>query len=784
MSSSDEPGPLEPAKDEDPAQSRSPAHARLRNEIAAALSDDSRHTSQPSTSEAGELKRLRAELQLERQRYRELFDNAPLGYLIVDDAGTIERASATALELLQRAATAVIGRRLRTLCTADTEAQLEEHLQILESGARRAQCDVKISIPSRAPIYARLDTCRIGVAASERFRTALIDLTEQRAAESRLSLAASVVEHTSEGVMITDADRRIIAVNPAFSSITGYSASDVLGSPPRVLREQPDDSEHYRRIREQLARVGHWQGEIWNRRKNGQRYLEWLSINEVRDETGNLTHYVSIFSDVSHQHQIRKQLYDLAYYDSLTGLSNRQHFMEQLSNALFTAVRELSLVGLIYIDLDHFKDINDSLGHSAGDQLLCFVARLLQECVRKNDTVARLGGDEFTIILSPLTSNNDAATVANKILRAFQAIPFTYADHEYFLTASIGIALFPDDAQDSEGLLRSADMAMYRTKQSGRNGYTLYAAGMDSQHSDRLSLEADLRRALARNELSLAFQPKIRLTDGKIIGCETLVRWNCASRGPVSPVDFIPLAEESGLIVPLGHWVLNEALKQVHDWQSYIDDKFRVSVNISAAQLRAMHANRLLHRLRQAPRPDRHAMELELTESVLMREPEQVRKALERIKRLGIGIAIDDFGTSYSSANLLKQLPIDRIKIDLSFVRDLDDDQGNASIVSAILVMAQALSLTTVAEGVETPEQLAFLHKSGCNEAQGFLFSAPLSAMAMTEYLADGRSLLPEVERPIRSKQHRLPALLRVISDRWPRRTGATRKISKGKGAK
>lgn len=692
---------------------------------------------------------LRDELEAAQRRYHDLFENAAIGFLILNERGVIERASSRALDILSHNNDSLAGQPLHKICTPESQAALEGHLRRLMSGHQQDRCEVKIIGRGGRPMHVSIETCHVEHVDEGPLRAALLDLTELRIAEARLALAASVVEHTSEGVMITDAERRIIAVNPAFSSITGYTAQEMLGKSPRVLQEQMGDNEHYRRIREQLATTGHWQGEIWNRRKNDEQYLEWLSINEVRDESGALTNYVGLFSDVSQKHQMRKQLFDLAYYDSLTGLANRHYFLDQLSSALFTAVREISLVGLVSIDLDHFKDINDSLGHRVGDQLLRFVARLLRDCVRKSDIVARIGGDEFTLILVQLATTADAARIANKILRAFEAIPFTHEGQEYFISSSMGIAMFPDDASDAEGLLRCADMAMYRAKESGRKGYALYAAGMANQSDERLKLETELRQAVSNNELSLLFQPQIRLSDGQIIGCEALLRWKNDASGRISPQNFIPLAEESGMIVPLGHWVLNEALKQIHQWGPYLDEDFRVAINVSGTQLNEMHANRLFHRLLEAPKQDRRRLELELAESVLLNQPDQLSETLARAKLYGLRITIDDFGTSYSSANLLKRLPIDRIKIDMSFVQDVGTDSGDASIASALIMMGRALGIRTTAEGVETVEQLAFLIKQGCDEAQGYLFSAPIAADAMTQHLLNPqRSWLPDGMSP------------------------------------
>lgn len=709
-----------------------------------------------------------AELAAARERYRELFDNGALGYLVLDGGGLIRRASASARALLRRERRALEGRRLQTLCTTETAGRVDAHLQRLIAGASRDSCEVRILGHGGPPIDVRIETCHVEDSVDGPLRAALIDLTEQRLLEARLAIVASVIEHASEGIMILDAERRVVAVNPAFTAITGYPADEVIGKPPRILLDQPNDSEQFRRIREQLAMTGRWQGEIWNRRNDGERYLEWLNLTAISDESGALTNYVGLFTDISSQRRIKQELYDLAYLDGLTGLANRAHLLAELGNALFTAVREGDLVALLYLDLDRFKGINDGLGHSAGDQLLRFVAHLLRDCVRKSDIVARLGADEFGVVLPQLAGADDAAKVANKILRAFQAIPFLHEGIEYQISASIGIALFPDDAQDPEELLRCADIAAYRTQASGRNGYSFFASGMSADLRERHRLEADLRRAVARGDLSLQYQPQVRLVDGRIVGCEALVRWNQEVGDPVPPERFIPIAEESGLIVPLGEWVLNETLKQISDWRPHIDDTFRVSINVSGSQLGPMHAARLFNRLLEAPAADRRLLELELTESALMAQPEPMGEVLSRLKFLGLGIAVDDFGTSYSSVNALKRLPIGRIKIDISLIKNLGAEPVDGAIASAIVTMAHSLGMKTVAEGVETPAQLAFLLDQGCDEAQGYLFSPPLDAPAMRECLVRGASLLPAAAgRPVPMSIGRR---IRRILDGLPRR--------------
>ena len=551
------------------------------------------------------------------------------------------------------------------------------------------------------------------------------DITERRRAEEKMRLAAKVFESAAEGIMITDAQTRIVAVNEAFTATTGYEQDEVLGKTPSLLQSGKHDAEFYRDLWKSLKETGQWKGEIWNRRKNGELYPQWLSINTVRDAKGGVGNYVGMFSDITARKQAEERLRVLAYHDPLTGLPNRALFHTLLNQALAKAQRHHRLGAVLFIDLDRFKNINDTLGHPIGDLLLKEVAARLLTCLRQSDTIARLGGDEFTILLEEVAHEQDAIIVAQKTL-AVLAEPFNLAGNEVFVTASIGISLFPHDGSDVEALLKNADTALYRTKEQGRNGYTLYTAEMNATALKRMALENSLRRALERQEFLLYYQPRVALDTGHMLCIEALLRWQHPELGLVLPDQFIGLAEETGLIMPIGEWVLRTACAQTKAWQASGFPALRVSVNLSARQFKQPT---LVDQVAGAQRDTVLApgsLELELTESTVMQDAEDAITKLNALKRLGVHLSIDDFGTGYSSLEYLKHFPIDILKIDRSFVQGIPGDSDNGAIVRAVIAMAHSLKIKVTAEGVETAEQLGFLRAYRCDEMQGYYFGLPL----------------------------------------------------------
>ena len=549
-------------------------------------------------------------------------------------------------------------------------------------------------------------------------------------------IAARLFEATPQGVLITDRRLRIVAVNSAFTATTGYSEEAVLGHTPSMLASGRHETPFYEAMWEALESRGHWQGEIWNRRKNGEVYPEWLTITALRDDAGEVTHYAGIFSDLSAQEQVQERLRSLAYYDLLTDLPNRLLFRDRLRYAIAQARRDKHPLALMFLDLDRFKTINDTLGHSTGDALLRMVADRIKCSVRESDTVARLGGDEFTILLPNLNSRRDATPVANKLIEVL-AKPMTLESQTLYVTASIGVALFPDDGDDDETLLKQADTAMYRAKTSGRDNYQFYTAEMGEEVAERLQLENELREAMERELLDVHYQPQVDLESGRMVGMEALLRWRHPKRGDISPARFIPIAEESGLIVHLGEWVLRRALVDLKRWLLDGHPEMRMAVNLSPLQLRQRDLPRRVAAILDELGLDSSHLELELTESMLVEDDQTTREVLGKLNAMGVRLAIDDFGTGYSSLAHLRRFAIDKLKIDQSFVRDLVSDRSDAELASTIIAMGHKLNLKVIAEGAEVAEQLDFLREQNCDEMQGYYYSPPLSREEMDRLLHD-----------------------------------------------
>lgn len=567
-------------------------------------------------------------------------------------------------------------------------------------------------------------------------------LIEDRRTQADLQLASSVIEHGSEGVMITDAHSRILRVNEAFCRITGYSQEEVIGLGPSVLNSGRHDAAFYQEMWRTLGETGQWRGEIWNRRKNGEVYPEWLTISAIRNEKGLVTHYAALFSDVTEQKATEERIHRLAFYDALTGLPNRPMLEDHLRLALSSARRQQKTAALMFLDIDHFKQINDSMGHGTGDLLLKETAQRILSCVREGDTVSRMGGDEFVILLpdcGEISSGiaSGAVSVAEKI-QASLARSVHLSGHEVSITSSIGIALYPADALNGTDLVKHADIAMYHAKSQGRNNFQFYTVEMNEALMERLSLERAMKKAIAENQFRLYYQPRIDLASGRIVGLEALIRWQHPELGFVSPARFIPLAEETGQILPIGEWVLKTACHQCREWidSGLWDGMGAMAVNVSPRQFQQAGFVGMLHEALAESGLTPDHLEIELTESTLMHgsAPEAT---LISLRELGVLVAIDDFGTGYSSLSYLKRFPLDILKIDQSFVRDLSDDPNDAAITLAIISMAKNLNLRVIAEGVETQEQFAFLKSHGCDECQGYLFSKPQPAEAITQILAN-----------------------------------------------
>ncbi len=563
-----------------------------------------------------------------------------------------------------------------------------------------------------------------------------LNITQRKQAEERLLLAA-VFENTNEAILLLDARGRIVAVNRAFTGITGYSQDEVLLKSPGILVSDRRSRAFYRQMWRSLRIAGQWQGEIWGRRKDGESYAVWLGANAVRDDARAISNYVVVFSDITRLKQAEEHLYQLAYRDTLTGLPNRVLFRERLQHVLLQAARSGSRVALMFLDLDRFKLINDTLGHDLGDRLLKQVAARLVASVRESDTVARLGGDEFTVILEQIEQGLDTAVVAQKVVRDLSR-PYDVEGHEIYASVSIGISVFPEDADAAPVLLKNADTAMYRAKDHGRARYEFYSAKMDAYSRDRLWLDANLRKALEHRELELRYQPLVSIAHDVPTKVEALLRWHHAERGWIAPAEFIPLAEDTGLITPISKWVLREACEKSAAWRAAGMRALVLAVNLSARQLRQRSLVAWVKQVLEDTGLDPSRLELELTESQLMQNTEGAIAVLDELKALGVRIAIDDFGTGYSSLSCLRRFPVDVVKIDRSFIANITSDPEDAAIARAVIAMAHTLRLEVVAEGVETAEQLALLRDWQCDTAQGYYFSAPVTSDDMARLLTRG----------------------------------------------
>ncbi len=554
------------------------------------------------------------------------------------------------------------------------------------------------------------------------------DITIIRRAERERRVALEVLRSMSEAVAVIDLDFRFISVNPAFSRITGYSEEEVIGQNSRLLDSSQHSAEFYRRVRDVLERTGHWAGEMWQKRKDGEEFLGWIEMSEVRDGMGLRSHFVAVVNDITDKKRAEQELRYLANYDTLTGLPNRALLSERLGRAIVRARRQETRVAVLFLDLDRFKDINDSLGHAAGDRLLKAAATRLQATVGASDTVARLGGDEFTVVLEDVESIPAVERMAREILTAFSMPLEVDERHDVSITPSLGISLYPDHALVPTDLLKFADTAMYQAKAEGRNTYQIYNETMDAESRRRATVLASLRKAVDRGEFRLVYQPRMALADGRITGVEALLRWHSAELGEISPVVFIPLAEESGLILQIGDWVLSEALQTLKRWRSHGLNEIAIGVNVSVLQLLRGNLPETLRNLIQDLGVPGNRIELEVTESMVMQNAEQTTNVLNELRKLGVSLAIDDFGTGYSSLVYLKRLPIDTLKIDKEFIGDLTRDPDDEAITATVITMGHSLGLNVIAEGVESEQQLIYLREQGCDEIQGYWLSPPLDA--------------------------------------------------------
>jgi diguanylate cyclase (GGDEF)-like protein/PAS domain S-box-containing protein len=689
-----------------------------------------------------ELRRAQLALEESRDRYLDLYEFAPVGYFTLTGKTLISEVNLTGATLLGEERKKLLQRGFaRFITPADGDRFHRLIGSVLQHGGREA-CDLSLRRGDGSVIQAQLDCVRVAAGNEPpTVRLTLTDIAERKRAEAEMRVAASAFE-TQEGMLVTDAATSILRVNQAFTDITGFSAAEVVGQTPRMLLSDRHDPAFYTGMWKDVARTGEWRGEVWNLHKSGRVYPAWLTITAVKDEDGSVTHHVGTLIDITQRKSAEADIELLAFYDPMTRLPNRRLLLDRLQQALAARARSQRRGALLFIDLDDFKSLNDTLGHAAGDLLLQHVAQRLLACVRACDTVARLGGDEFVVMLGDLSANpreaaSQAELVGEKILLAL-APPFMLAGHEHHSTGCIGITLFSDHREEGEELLKRADLALYRAKAAGRSTLRFFDPEMQAAVTARIALEADLRSGMREGQFVLHYQRQVD-REGRITGAEALVRWQHPRRGLVPPAEFIPLAEDTGLIQPLGQRVLEMVCAQLVAWSARPDTaRLTLAMNVSAREFRRPElVSRVLDVIdRTGADPGR--LMLEFTESLLVDDLEEAITRMKALRARGVGISLDDFGTGYSSLSYLKHLPLDQLKIDQSFVRDILVDSSDAAIARTIIDLGRSLSLAVIAEGVETEEQWNCLAGLGCQAFQGFLFGRPGSVEAMSAMVGAG----------------------------------------------
>ncbi|HMY50771.1 MAG TPA: EAL domain-containing protein [Rhodocyclaceae bacterium] len=708
-----------------PALISTVTHRNVRDEIVGTLG---------FITDLGPAYAARARVAQSEAELRAVLDNLQDTYYRTDADGCLVRVSPSVRKLLGYDAEELIGTPIARLYTRPTERDV--FLQTLEDAggavehyeaSLRHKDGHEVWVATSAHLYRNPDDDTVGVEGTTR------DISRERAQRVQLQLAATVLAATREAIMITDHDNRIISVNPAFTQLTGYQPEEVIGQGPQLLSAQRHSIAFYSQLWDALAGDDHWSGEVWNRRKNGNYFPQWLSLSAVRDPAGKLLHYVAIFSDLSDRKAAEARIEFLAHHDALTCLPNRLLLKERAQQCFVQAERNRAKPALLFLDLDRFKDIIDSLGHPIGDRLLQAVAERLRSATRESDLVGRLGGDEFLVLLNGIRDTEDIAPVVEKIMQAL-AEPYHADGHELLCTCSVGLAVFPDDGTDFDTLAKHADAAMYEAKAAGRATFRFYSQRMNEDALARLDLQKGLRRGLERNEFILHYQPLVDLADNRIIGAEALLRWQPPDRPLVPPGHFIPVAEDSGLIVPIGAWVLREAFTQARAWQD-AGHQLVMAINLSPLQITRGDLVDTVRALLADTGADPHRIELEITESVLLHDTEQVLAVVRQLRQMGLRLSIDDFGSGYSSLAYLRRFAVEKLKIDQCFIRDLPTDPEDGAIVRAVIQMAKSLKMTVLAEGVESADIAHDLRLLGCDLAQGYHFGRPMPAQAFLDLL-------------------------------------------------
>lgn len=675
------------------------------------------------------LRETQCALELSRDRYAELYELAPVGYFTLTAEGVIEQINLAAMTLLGMERKHLLRRNFTSLVMPPEQSRWRQHFADMKNQGGKGSLEVSLWRSDDSVMPTQMDWV-VQTNANGRMGIwiALTDITARKLAETELRIAA-VAFSSENGIMITDPHNTILRVNPAFTKVTGYSAEEVIGKTPAILHSGRQDAAFYQQMWAQMQAKGYWQGEVWDKRKNGEIYPELLTITAVYSSDNQLTHFVGSFADISDSKAAAAEIHRLAYYDVLTGLPNRRLLQDRLDQAIATAVRTHQYGAVFFIDLDHFKQLNDSRGHDMGDLLLTAVAQRLLSAVRLNDTVARQGGDEFVILVSDLGHSAEegaqqAAQLGEK-LRSALSEAFDLNGVEYYCKTSIGVSLF-QERDTAVTLLKHADLALYQAKGAGRDQLQFFDPVMQAELEQRNLMETDLRLAVPLGQLRLYYQSQVDAAR-RVVGVEALLRWDHPEYGLLQPDEFIPLAEDTGLILPLGRWVLDVACAQIKAWERDIHKcHLQVAVNVSAKQFRQSDFVLQIQNMLQLYGINPTRLKLELTESMVLEDVADAIKKMKAIKQLGVQFSMDDFGIGYSSLSYLAQLPLDQIKIDKSFVCNLPGVAKDETIARAIINMGLGLNLNVIAEGVETELQCQFLAEQGCQTYQGFLFSRPM----------------------------------------------------------
>ena len=684
-----------------------------------------------------DLEVLKQQAERSRNAFNQLFNITPNGFVIIDHNGLIYHCNATALTMLKAQERYLLRRPFSKLVAPiDQELFLGRFKSFIQKPVGKS-IELRLLDTYGGFFYVQITGNQINewrdldlidslhAQESEFFLLSLVDIDARKKVEEKLLLSDSVFEYSSEGIMVTDSNNKIISVNPAFTEISGYESAEIIGENPRALSSGQHDSAFYQDMWDSISKSRFWKGEIINKRKNGILYTEKLAINQLNDQKGKPYRYIGVFSDITSDKELQQLIEYQATHDPLTKLPNRTLFKDRLQQAIFEAKRKETQFALLFFDLDGFKTLNDTLGHNAGDSLLIAIADRLNGMFRGSDTFARLGGDEFVVILNEFTDASAVTTVVDKLLSEINR-PFDFGKSSLVISASVGISLYPQDSKDMEQLLQFADSAMYVAKKAGHNQYAFFEAKMQQQINRKYSIEQELRVALQHAQLCVYFQPIVDLKTGKFVGAEALVRWQHPEKGLILPDDFIPIAEECGLIDRLGLLVAESACIAATDWAKVSTAPLYVSLNKSVKQFHLdYHCKNLLSVLKASGLPPEQ-IAIEITESVLMFSLNDYLHILHKLRDQGIRIFLDDFGTGYSSLSYLKKLPIDKVKIDRSFVKDILTDENDLAMVDAIISMTTKLGIETIAEGIESADHSKQLERHGCRFGQGYYFAKPM----------------------------------------------------------